>query len=274
MDGQVAIVTGGGSGIGAALVRAMAARGATIVIADIDEAAAKSVASEHTSVTTATLDVRDADAVADMVNQTVAEHGKLDYMFNNAGIAVGGLVEEYTLEHWNRVIDVNLRGVIHGVHAAYPVMLRRSDGHIVNTASLAGLIPGPGLAAYDAVKHGVVGLSLSLRAEAAGRGVRVSAICPGFIDTPLLRRVNQGLPETGAGMNFEEIAKVVGKLYEAEPLAQDVLRGLARNRALIVAPRSARVLWRLTRYAPDLTMRTISSQVEKRARSQSPAASA
>ena len=273
MTGQVAIVTGGGSGIGAALVRAMAARGATIVIADIDEAAAKSVASEHASVTTATLDVRDADAVADLVNQTVAEHGKLDYMFNNAGIAVGGLVEEYTLEHWNRVIDVNLRGVIHGVHAAYPLMLRRSDGHIVNTASLAGLIPGPGLAAYDAVKHGVVGLSLSLRAEAAGRGVRVSAICPGFIDTPLLRRVNQDLPPTGVGSDFEEIAKVVGKLYQAEPLAQDIMRGLARNRALIVAPRSARVISGMFRHAPGLTMRTLTRELEKRRQNQ-PAASA
>src|SRR5215472_1500145 len=254
MTGQVAIVTGVGSGIGAALVRAMAARGATVVIADIDEAAAKSVASEHASVTTATLDVRDADAVADLVNQTAAEHGKLDYMFNNAGIAVGGMVEEFTLDHWNRVIDVNLRGVIHGVHAVYPIMLRQGNGHIVNTASLAGLVPGPGLAPYDAAKHAVVGLSLSLRAEGAGRGVKVSAVCPGFVDTPLLGRVNPDLPPTSAGLDAEELAKRIGKLYQADLLAQDVLRGLARNRALIVAPRSARNIWRMSRFAPGLLM--------------------
>ena len=95
------------------------------------------------------LDVRDAAAVADLVARWLAEHGQLDLMFNNAGIAVGGTVEEITLDHWDRVIDVNLRGVIHGVHAAYPVMLRQGNGHIVNTASLAGLVPGSGLAPYD-----------------------------------------------------------------------------------------------------------------------------
>jgi NAD(P)-dependent dehydrogenase (short-subunit alcohol dehydrogenase family) len=263
MSGMVAIVTGGGSGIGAALVRAMVARRATVVIADIDQAAAKSVAGDLTGVTTAIVDVTDASAVADLVNETAAKHGKLDLMFNNAGIAVGGLVEEFTLDHWNRVIDVNLRGVIHGVHAAYPVMLRQEDGHIVNTASLAGLVPGPGLAPYDAVKHAVVGLSLSLRAEAVGRGVRVSAVCPGFIDTPLLGRVNAGLPPTSVGSDATATASQLGKLYQADLLAQDVLRGIAGNRALIVAPRSARIAWRLARYAPGLTLRTISSAVKR-----------
>jgi NAD(P)-dependent dehydrogenase (short-subunit alcohol dehydrogenase family) len=255
---RIAIVTGGGSGIGAALVRALSQRGTTIVIADIDEAAAKSVAAELTGVSTVTLDVRDAPAVADLVTQTAAEHGRLDYMFNNAGIAVGGLVEEFTLDHWNRVIDVNLRGVIHGVHAAYPVMLKQGHGHIVNTASLAGLVPGPGLAPYDAVKHAVVGLSLSLRAEAAGRGVKVSAICPGFVDTPLLGRVNPDLPATSASGDVSALTGLLGQLYRADLLARDVLRGIERNRALIVAPRSARVAWRMMRYSPGFMLRTIS----------------
>ena len=269
MRGRVAIVTGGGSGIGAALVRAMAGRGATIMIADIDEAAGKSVAAELDQVSAVTLDVRDAAAVADLVAQTKAEHGQIDYMFNNAGIAVGGLVEEFTLDHWDRVIDVNLRGVIHGVHAAYPVMLAQGNGHIVNTASLAGLIPGPGLAPYDATKHAVVGLSLSLRAEAGGRGVKVSAICPGFVDTPLLGRVNPDLPKTSAGMeNAGDVSKIVGPLYKADLLAQDVLRGLAKNKPLIVAPRSARVLWRMTRYAPNFALNTITKTVQRRAGSQ------
>jgi NAD(P)-dependent dehydrogenase (short-subunit alcohol dehydrogenase family) len=264
MRGRVAIVTGGGSGIGAALVRAMAGRGATIVIADIDEAAGKSVAAELDQVTAVTLDVRDAAAVADLVAQTKAEHGQIDYMFNNAGIAVGGLVEEFTLDHWDRVIDINLRGVIHGVHAVYPVMLAQGNGHIVNTASLAGLIPGPGLAPYDATKHAVVGLSLSLRAEAGGRGVKVSAICPGFVDTPLLGRVNPDLPKTSAG-NGGNISDIVGPLYQADLLAEDVMRGLAKNQPLIVAPRSARVLWRMTRYAPNFALNTITKTVQRRA---------
>jgi NAD(P)-dependent dehydrogenase (short-subunit alcohol dehydrogenase family) len=259
--GRVAIVTGGGSGIGAAIVRALAARGAAVVIADIDESAAKSVADEVSAdggdVTTAVLDVRDSGAVSDLVNQVAAERGGLDLIFNNAGIAIGGLVEELTLDHWDRVIDVNLRGVVHGVHAAYPVMLRQGHGHIVNTASLAGLVPGPSLAPYAAAKHAVVGLSLSLRAEGASQGVKVSAVCPGFVDTPLLGRVNPDLPQTETGANAAALARMLGKLYQADPLAQDVLRGVERNRALIVAPRSARVAWRMSRYAPGFMMRTI-----------------
>lgn len=267
--GRVAIVTGGGSGIGAALVRALAARGAAVVIADIDKAAAEAVAGSVVAaagrVSTTVLDVRDAGAVSVLVQEVAAEHGKLDLIFNNAGIAVGGQVDELTLDHWNRVIDVNLRGVVHGVHAAYPLMLRQGHGHIVNTASLAGLVPGPGLAPYAAAKHAVVGLSLSLRAEGASRGVKVSAVCPGFIDTPLLGRVNAGLPQTETGANAAGLARQLGKLYQADPLAQDVLRGVERNQALIVAPRSARVAWRMARYAPGLTMRTIISGVRRRA---------
>ncbi len=261
--GQVAIVTGGGSGIGAALVRALTSRGATVVIADIDEASAKSVAGDAGAASTVAVDVRDSGAVADLVTQVAAEHGQLDLMFNNAGIAIGGMVDELTLDHWDRVIDVNLRGVVHGVHAAYPLMLRQGHGHIVNTASLAGLVPGPSLAPYAATKHAVVGLSLSLRAEGASRGVRVSAVCPGFVDTPLLGRVNPDLPQTETGANAAALARLLGQLYQADALAQDVLRGVARNRALIVAPRSARVAWRMTRYAPGFTMRTIISGVRK-----------
>ena len=299
----VAIVTGGGSGIGAALVRALAARGAVVVIADIDEPAAKAVAAEANAaeavaaeavaaeasaagakaaapgeeragptagaagpderVSTAGLDVRDAGAVADLVRQVAADHGRLDLMFNNAGIAVGGLVDELTLDHWNRVIDVNLRGVVHGVHAAYPLMVGQGHGHIVNTASLAGLVPGPGLAPYGAAKHAVVGLSLALRAEGAVRGVRVSAICPGFVDTPLLGRVNPDLPQTPTGANAAALARRLGKLYQADLLARDVLAGIARNKALIVAPRSARVAWRMARYAPGFTMRTIVAGIRR-----------
>jgi short-subunit dehydrogenase len=138
----------------------------------------------------------------------------------------------------------------------------------VNTASLAGLIPGPGLAPYDATKHAVVGLSLSLRAEAGGRGVKVSAICPGFVDTPLLGRVNPDLPPTSAGEGGN-VSDIVGPLYKADLLAEDVLRGLAKNKPLIVAPRSARVLWRMTRYAPNLALNTITKTVQRRAGSQS-----
>jgi NAD(P)-dependent dehydrogenase (short-subunit alcohol dehydrogenase family) len=278
---QVAIVTGGASGIGAALVRALVAGGAVVVIADTDEAGAQAVADQLSApaaggatapgspaargaspglVRTAALDVRDADGVADLVQQTAAEHGRLDLIFNNAGIAVGGLVEELTLDHWNRVIDVNLRGVVHGVH---PLMLSQGHGHIVNTASLAGLVPGPMLAPYAAAKHAVVGLSLALRAEAAARGVRVSVVCPGFVDTPLLSHVNPDLPQTETGSTAVALARLTGRLYDAESLAGDVLRGVARNEAVIVAPARARLAWRMTRYASRLSMRMLTAAIRR-----------
>ena len=123
---DVAIVTGGGSGIGAALCRALAARGATVVVADIDGASAERVAGElGGQATAAKVDVRDAAAVQGVVDDTVERYGRLDIMVNNAGIAVGGDVLELTLAHWDRIIDINLRGVIHGVHAAYPVLARQ-----------------------------------------------------------------------------------------------------------------------------------------------------
>ena len=142
-------------------------------------------------------------------------------------------------------------------------MLSQGNGHIVNTASLAGLVPGPMLAPYAAAKHAVVGLSLALRAEAAARGVRVSVVCPGFVDTPLLSNVNPDLPQTKTGADAVALARLTGKLYNTESLATDVLRGVARNRAVIVAPASARVAWRMTRYAPRLGMRIITSAVSR-----------
>jgi NAD(P)-dependent dehydrogenase (short-subunit alcohol dehydrogenase family) len=234
------------------------------VIGDIDEAAAKDVASAAGSRVSATaLDVRDADAVGTLVRDVAAEHGRLDLIFNNAGIAVAGPVDELTLEHWDRVIDVNLRGVVHGIHAAYPVMLRQGSGHIVNTASLAGLLPAPTLTPYAAAKYAVVGLSLSLRAEAAPRGVRVSVVCPGFIDTPLLGRVNAGLPRPASWSGEDARERLAGRLYSPDALALDVLRGVDRNRAVIVAPRSARAAWRTSRYAPGLSMRALSAMIRR-----------
>ena len=225
----------------------------------------RSTRASRAAVSTAVVDVTDAAAVAGLVTRVTEEHGSLGLMFNNAGIAVAGLVDQLTLRHWDRVIDVNLKGVVHGIHAAYPVMLRQGHGHIINTASLAGLVPAPGLAPYVATKHAVVGMSLSLRAEAAASGVKVSAVCPGFVDTPLLGRVNPGLPEADVGADPAALERLLGKLYRADLLAQDVLRGVEQNRALIVAPRSARIAWRMSRYAPRFMMRTIIAGVRRAA---------
>jgi NAD(P)-dependent dehydrogenase (short-subunit alcohol dehydrogenase family) len=125
--------------------------------------------------------------VQELVDETVRDYGRLDYMFNNAGIGMGGEVRDMDLEHWRRVLEVNLWGVTCGTSAAYEEMVRQGFGHIVNTASLAGLIPLPMVAAYCATKHAVVGLSASLRAEAAALGIKVSVVCPGFVETGIFR---------------------------------------------------------------------------------------
>src|SRR5215469_2127877 len=248
-DGRTAIVTGAASGIGRALSSALAVRGAHVVMADIDDVGVKSAADALSSAspgrtTPAVLDVTDSAAFAALVGQVAEEHGSIDLLFNNAGIGVGGPVREMTNAHFDRVIDVNLRGVVHGVVAAYPRMCDQGSGHIVNTASLAGLIAAPLLTPYAAAKHAVVGLSTSLRTEAAAHGVRVSAVCPGVIDTPLL---DKGNPPDLPGAVFPDgrklLTKSIGRAYPPEALAQDVLNGVRRNRAYIVAPRHAKVAW-------------------------------
>src|SRR5437763_50829 len=167
MQGRVAFVTGGASGIGRAISGALVARGDRVVVSDINASGAAAVARELEargpgSATSVGLDVADPRGFEQAVAAAHAEHGRLDLLFNNAGIGVGGPVEELALAHWERTIDVNLRGVMHGVRAAYPLMIEQGFGHIVNTASLAGLLPFPFGVPYAMTKHAVVGLSVSL----------------------------------------------------------------------------------------------------------------
>ena len=254
---RIAIITGAASGIGRALARALVLRGDTVVVADIDGDGAERVAGGLArkgpgAATPAALDVRDAAAVAALVRSTHDSHGRLDVMVNNAGIAFGGEAHELLLAHWDRVIDVNLRGVVHGVHAVYPIMVKQRSGHIVNTASLAGLLPAPGATAYAMTKHAVVGLSLSLRGEAAAYGVRVTVVCPGVVETPILDKGGpDDLPKSpAAGHTREFFRHVQARFYPADRMAQDIVRGIDRNAALVVAPASARLAWCVWRYIP------------------------
>ena len=269
MPGRVALVTGGASGIGRAISGALVARGDTVVVADINASGAAAVARELEargpgSATSVSLDVTDARGFEQAVAGARAEHGRVDLLFNNAGIGVGGPVEELALAHWERTLDVNLRGVVHGVRAVYPVMIEQGSGHIVNTASLAGLLPFPLGVPYAMTKHAVVGLSLSLRAEARIHGVRVSAVCPGVIDTPILDGEGPpDLPRTRlAGRGREMFMHSNrGPAYPPERLAEDVLRGIERNQAIIVAPGRARIPWLLNRLAPRLLERMMAREL-------------
>ena len=171
-------------------------------------------------------------AVEGLVADVVDRHGRIDLLFNNAGIVIGGRTDEMGVEHWERVLDVNLMGVVNGVAAAYPVMVEQGHGHIVNTASTAGFAPAVLVAAYSASKHAVVGLSGALRAEAAHYGVRVSVLCPGSVDTPILDEPAPAdlAPLASPVLTGREYMKFVGlKPIPPEQFAHAALHGVARE---------------------------------------------
>ena len=201
----------------------------------------------------AALDVVDAQAFGALVGRTAERYGRLDLIFNNAGIAIGAEIHEYGLDDWYRILDVNLRGVIHGVHAAYPLMLRQGAGQIVNTASLAGLIPAAGEAPYVASKFGVVGLTLTLRAEAADLGVKANVVCPGFVDTPILFENSEFRHAEALGIHSRNEMKefLPVRTMPVEAAAREIIRGIEKNKAIITPTLHAKVLWILFRLHPD-----------------------
>lgn len=252
-QGKVAIITGGASGIGRAIGQQLSKLGAIVVLADINAKLAKETAENIIKnggkAQPATVDVSDAAAVQRLVDNTVAEHGRLDYMFNNAGVVLFGEVRDMTLDQWRRIVDVNLYGTIYGVAASYPRMIEQGFGHIVNTASLAGLAPLPVAVAYSSTKHAVVGLTTSLRAEAADLGVKASVVCPGLIDTPI--------KDTLTSLDFDKQKAIDGmpiKFRSADYCAKVVIDGVARNKPIITVTFSAKILWLLYRFSPSLAL--------------------
>lgn len=250
----VAIVTGGASGMGRAVCEALARAGAAMVIvADVNGAGAEHVAGGITAsggrARAVQLDVTQPEAIERLIRDTASEHGRLDFMFNNAGIAVGGDARDTGPEHWRRIMDINLWAVIRGTNAAYAVMVQQGHGHIVNTASVAGLIAIPGELAYTTTKFGVVGLSTTLRLEGEALGVRVSVVCPGFIRTGIFDASEvPNMDKAGA------MATLPKRMPSAEQAARWILDGVARNRAIIVFPFLYRFLWWLTRLHPALLL--------------------
>jgi len=252
LHGKVAIVTGGGSGIGEAVCRELGDRGAQVVVADINaehaERVAAAIARGGGLAEARQVDVSDAEEVQRLVDETTSGHGRLDYQFNNAGIAIGGDVRDLTADHWRRVLDVDLNGVLYGTLAAYRVMTRQGSGHIVNTSSAAGLLPQPINAPYCTAKHAVVGLSLSLRLEGADLGVNVSVVCPGYVRTSMYQNVELvGLPRDVAGSGRAGV-----RMMEPAAAARTILDGVDRNQAVIAFPGYVPVIWRLTCLFPRL----------------------
>ena len=189
---RIAMVTGAASGLGLVLARALAARGDALMLADIDEPALQAAAAELRRLPGARIAARRCDVsrsaeVEALREATLAEYGAVHLVFNNAGVAPMGAAWESSEHDWDRALGVNLWGVIHGVRAFMPVLLAQDAGRMVNTASVAGLVSPPGMAAYSATKHAVVALTETLRHDLAARGskVRCSVVCPAYFPSAI-----------------------------------------------------------------------------------------
>ena len=252
LENRVALVTGGASPLGRALCEQLAANGAFVVVTDINIAGAQEVAAgirqRGGRAEAAALDVSQEPQVLQVVSGVVSTHGRLDYMFNNAAVAIVGEFRDGNLTDFRRVMDVNLFGVVHGTMAAYRVMLRQGFGHIVNLSSLTGLMPTPILTAYSTSKWAIIGFSTAVRAEAAGLGVKVSVACPGLVRTDM--------GEHNVYWNVlkeDHLAQLPWRwMMEPNQAAKAILRGVERNQQIIVFPFSVRAAWWAYRAFPWL----------------------
>ena len=223
---KVAFVTGGASGIGRAAALAFARGGASVAVADVGEKAnqetAELIEREGGRALAVRCDVTRADDVKAALEKTFDRFGRLDFAFNNAGIEPKkpAPVADYDEEEWNRIIDIDLRGVFLCMKHEIPLMLKSGGGAIVNTSSGAGVIGIKGSPAYTAAKHGVIGLTRAAALDYAAQNIRINAVCPGYIDTPMMGRFTGDTAEGRAQVISEE---PIGRMGRPEEIANAVL---------------------------------------------------
>jgi len=249
LRGRVAVVTGAASGIGLAMVERFAAEGMKVVMADVEAAALERAAAAMRSTAAAVhatrVDVSRPEDVEQLARETYAAFGAAHVVCNNAGVAVIGAVHEHTLADWQWVMGVNLWGVIHGVRAFVPRMLAGGDeGHIVNTASMAGLTTSAYMSVYDVTKHGVVALSESMykEFESTGAPIGVSVVCPGLIDTNIMRSARNRPAELAEEGKAGPMAQAFGQGlsdrlatgYPPSEVANQVVDGIRERRFYVV----------------------------------------
>jgi NAD(P)-dependent dehydrogenase (short-subunit alcohol dehydrogenase family) len=235
LTGKIAIVTGASAGIGRAAAFALAAEGASVVVADVDidrgEQVAREISDKGDTATFIRTDVSDDASVAALVAETVARFGGLDVAFNNAGIeGTPAPTADCSPENWQRTIAVNLTGTWQCMRHEIPQMLKRGGGSIVNMSSVAGLVGFASVPAYVASKHGVVGLTKTAALEYADQHIRVNAVCPGIIDTEMIERFTGGQPDAQAALLATE---PVGRLGRTDEIA-DVVVWLCSDRSSFV----------------------------------------
>ncbi len=262
---KIAVITGAGSGIGRALSEKLARLGAIVVLSDINQESVTRVVDDIRAaggrVEGDTLDVTDYEAFKAHLENTIAAHGRLDYIFNNAGIAIAAEFRDMEPDHWRKVLDVNLDGVFHGSLLAYKQMVKQGSGHIVNLSSIEGLIPFPTTGSYVASKYAVLGLSQTMWVEGHSLGVKVSAVCPGFIKTAIFDSSQMVNIDRDKILSQYEGLEKLG--ITPEKCADVILKGVAKNKPIIPVTGAAHVIWRMARLAPVALMKQVRRDFDK-----------
>jgi 2-hydroxycyclohexanecarboxyl-CoA dehydrogenase len=246
LSGARAVVTGAGSGIGAATAARLREAGAHVVCVDIDAGTAAATAERCGGVSFA-CNVADSEAVRSLAAAVESEQGAVDVLVNNAGVGVGGPLLESSVEDWDWLRSINLDGVAYGCYAFGPAMVERGHGHVVNVASGAAYIPNRNMAAYCASKAGVFSFSQCLRADWAGRGVGVSVICPGLINTPIASHSRMYGRLAG---RQERIVRTFRFGHSPDLVARAIVRAIERNQAVVPVGLESTLAYRLLRFAP------------------------
>lgn len=244
------LVTGAAAGIGRAVCLALAAQGALVYAGDVNVdglARLESDAPSGNSITPVSMDVSQAANFEIAINQIVKEHGRLDMIINNAGIVLGGDFDATSMAEIERIVNINLWGVIYGTKLGYAQMRKQGFGHIANVSSSAGMMPVPNSTMYAAIKHAIVGLSHSLREEAALHGIEISTILPGMVQSDLWENaVNAG------NYDYKQRMKDTGMTpMSSKDAATAILDGISKNKRSIIFPRFNRVILRLYQLAPN-----------------------
>lgn len=253
-SGKVALVTGGASGLGQGLCEELARRGAKVVLTDINIEAARSLAERLQqaggNVEAASLDVTSPKIVAEVIDKVVDDYGRIDYVFNNAGVGVGGEFQELDSVTWQRTIDINLLGVVHVMYAAYKQMIKQRSGHIVNVASMYGLMPGLLCSPYVATKHALTGMTQSVAAEAKNFGIKLTLVCPGYIDTNLFKS-----SAYGKSLDAEKIkTRIPLKFIDVPTAVNKILHGVERKKLIVAFPSYVHIFWWIYRLNPQLSL--------------------
>lgn len=258
MSAKRVLITGGGSGVGRALALRYARAGWRVGIVDIAPERAEAVAAEvrasGATAETFTADVSSDESMLALRDAVLARWGGVDHLYNNAGVASAGDLLQTPLSDWRWMLEINLLGVVRGCQAFLPGMIEQGSGHVVNTASFAGLACAGGLCSYSVAKSGVIALSETLRAELAlaDTAIRVSVVCPSFFRTNLLENFR------GSERSREKAGKLMDKAGEtAEDIAARVFDAVMAGRFLIIPTAPERLRWRLKRFLPEFYFRKL-----------------